>query len=145
MHEQSEVTPDPLADKLCQFTPDTTGFDRDALLFQAGRVSAHRHRLWPILASVLATSQALTLLFFLTRTPEETSKPGLTVQRNSPAEVESDQVMPQSASEPGVWSYRKPLITGNVDDLPQPQLTVNSMQADKVLTVISYFSDSFAE
>jgi hypothetical protein len=53
------------AERLSRFTPDAGKLDRDALLFAAGRASAHPGRRWKALAGALAASQLLTLVFFL--------------------------------------------------------------------------------
>ncbi len=56
--------PESFAERLSAFTPDGTGLDRDALLFAAGRASAHVNRGWTTLACTLAASQLLTLVLF---------------------------------------------------------------------------------
>jgi hypothetical protein len=53
---------EPLAERLSRFTPDSSGLDRDALLFAAGRASARPNRRWVALAAALAASQVLTLV-----------------------------------------------------------------------------------
>jgi hypothetical protein len=53
---------DPLTTRLSRFTPDSSGLDREALLFAAGRASAPRARRWQILAGLLVASQLLTLV-----------------------------------------------------------------------------------
>ena len=60
--------PDPLTDALAKFTP-VPGFDRDALLFEAGRRAARPSRRWPVVAALLAVSQAVTLVALWPRTP----------------------------------------------------------------------------
>ena len=54
---------EPFLERLSRFTPDAGGLDRDALLFAAGRVSARRNRGWMTVASLLAGTQALSLIF----------------------------------------------------------------------------------
>ena len=49
-------------ERLSRFTPDASGLDRDALLFAAGRSSARPNRGWVTLASLLAGTQALSLV-----------------------------------------------------------------------------------
>jgi hypothetical protein len=62
--------PEPIIDRLSQFTPNGSSLDRDALLFAAGRASVHPNRGWMALAGMLATSQVMTLaLFWLRPTP----------------------------------------------------------------------------
>jgi hypothetical protein len=61
--------PNDLPDTLKGFTPDGSGLDRDALLFEAGRASAGSPaRAWRFVA-LLALSQVLTLGFCLPRPP----------------------------------------------------------------------------
>jgi hypothetical protein len=67
--------PDPLTDALARFTP-VAGFDRDALLFAAGRRSARPSRRWPALTGLLAVSQVVTLVALWPRTPDVVTTPG---------------------------------------------------------------------
>src|SRR6185369_6958524 len=52
---------EPVSERLSRFTPDASGLDRDALLFEAGRASARPSWRWKGLAAALAASQLLTL------------------------------------------------------------------------------------
>jgi hypothetical protein len=54
-------------EQLAKFTPDSSGLDREALLFRAGQESIRRQRFWPALACALAVTQAATLAFLLVR------------------------------------------------------------------------------
>jgi hypothetical protein len=47
---------------LSRFTPEGSGLDRAALLFEAGRRSARPNRLWIALTALLALSQGVTLV-----------------------------------------------------------------------------------
>jgi hypothetical protein len=51
----------PIDEILSRFSPDTSGLDRDALVFAAGRASARPNRRYAALAACLAVSQAITL------------------------------------------------------------------------------------
>jgi hypothetical protein len=53
--------PDPFLERLSRFTPDAGRLDRDALLFAAGRSSARPNCRWVAIASVLASTQVLSL------------------------------------------------------------------------------------
>lgn len=53
---------EPFLEQLSRFTPDSTGLDRDALLFAAGRASVRPARAWKIVTGLLAASQLLTLV-----------------------------------------------------------------------------------
>jgi hypothetical protein len=58
---------EPFLERLSGFTPDAGRLDRDALLFAAGRRSARPNRGWMTLASVLAGTQALSLVLLWPR------------------------------------------------------------------------------
>lgn len=136
MHEPSEMN-DALAEKLGRFTPDTTGLDRDALLFHAGRASAQPRQIWPALAGMLVLSQAATLLFFLTQSPEPVRTIVVAPAPHEPARKEDPFDKPAS-DEPREWSYRRAIQSGNIDDLPMQPPIENAVAANKVLTVRSF-------
>ena len=54
-------------ERLSRFTPDAGGLDRDALLFAAGRNSVRPNRGWVTVASLLAATQALSLVLLWPR------------------------------------------------------------------------------
>ena len=143
MSERSELNADPLAEKLGRFTPDTAGFDRDALLFQAGRASVGPRRFWPLLAGALAISQAATLLFFLGRTPQP-SMPEEAEPRELAPILESAPALPTPSPAPAPesrkWSYRRPLLTGDLNDLPSEEPAGNSAVPDRPMTIMAMFS-----
>jgi hypothetical protein len=56
---------EPFLERLSKFTADAGGLNRDALLFAAGRSSARPNRVWKALATMLAASQALSLVLLL--------------------------------------------------------------------------------
>ena len=58
---------EPFLERLSRFTPDAGGLDRDALLFAAGRGSARPNRGWMTLATLLASTQALSLVLLWPR------------------------------------------------------------------------------
>jgi hypothetical protein len=58
--EGPEERIDPIVSQFRRFTPDSTGIDRDALLFAAGRASARPNRRWQALAGALAVCQLLS-------------------------------------------------------------------------------------
>jgi hypothetical protein len=87
---------EPFLKRLSRFTPDTGRLDRDALLFAAGRSSARPNRGWMTLASVLASTQVLSLVL-LWPWPQENA--------NSPtgrftAAVANQRASPPPAAEP---------------------------------------------
>lgn len=74
-------------ERLSKFTPDSSGLDRDRLLFEAGRASARPNRRWRALCMGLTASQLLTLgLWCWPRpvTPPATSDPGVPMVNVSP-------------------------------------------------------------
>jgi hypothetical protein len=89
-------------ERLSRFTPDAGSLDRDAMLFAAGRASARPNRGWIALASVLASTQALSLaLLWPTSAPPTLGLPtaGVTAPR-TPVE----RTTAESLASPGVWS-----------------------------------------
>ena len=64
---------EPILERLNRFTPDAGRLNRDALLFAAGRASARTNRGLMTLASLLAGTQALSLLLLW---PQPTRLPG---------------------------------------------------------------------
>lgn len=101
-------------DALKGFTPDGSGLDRDALLFEAGRASApSAARAW-LLAALLALTQALTA--------------GLLLQPPPPAPiVQSPPAPPRQPFSPG---QDRPLhLTGKLPD--EPALAADDMAPDE--------------
>jgi hypothetical protein len=101
---------EPLAERLKRFTPDTTGLNRDALLFRAGRASV-RPGAWKALACALALGQALTLALL---GPRPTPPAGPPPRQPTLPRVESPPAPPPEA--PGPLALRH-LPTG---ELPPP-------------------------
>ena len=140
MSEHPELNGDPLAEKLGRFTPDTTGFDRDALLFQSGRASVRPNRFWPALAGMLLLTQAATLSYFLTRLPQSTVPIVVVAPHAEPSKIEENAVRSSASEEPREWSYHRPAMTGNIDDLPKVPAFEYATVPDRVLTVRSLSS-----
>lgn len=65
---------------LSRFTPDAGGLDRDALLFAAGRNSVRPNRGWAAVASLLAATQALSLVLLWPRPNLPGSLPTMSVE-----------------------------------------------------------------
>jgi hypothetical protein len=68
-----------IVERLSKFTPDASGLDRDALLFAAGRNSVRPNHGWVTMASVLAATQALSLVLLWPRpnSPTSSSTPSI--------------------------------------------------------------------
>jgi hypothetical protein len=99
---------DPLTDRLAHFTPDASGLDRDALLFDAGRASARPDRRWKAIVGLLVVCQVLTLAWL---GAQASSAPlaGLTPQprrERSPAPVLD---RPPGRSPPGLTPSGSPV------------------------------------
>jgi hypothetical protein len=63
-------TPDPLAVALSKLDPAPHGFNRDALMFAAGRESkAWTIKLWQVLAAVAAVAAGAFAYLYFTHTP----------------------------------------------------------------------------
>jgi hypothetical protein len=76
---------DPLIDSLTKLAP--SGLDRDALLFEAGRRSAPKSRLWPGVAGALACSQALMLAVWMLPKEPSSTQPSIVYRPDSSAET----------------------------------------------------------
>jgi hypothetical protein len=85
MSAETPLTPDPTLDKLARFSPAPSGFDRDELLFQAGRASVRPGRGWQVALALLVLTQTLTLGMWLLR-PSQPAPPQ--------PEVVADQAAP---------------------------------------------------
>jgi len=134
---------EPFLERLSQFTPDAGRLDRDALLFAAGRSSARPNRGWMTLASLLAGTQMLSLVFLW---PHPNSNPpagGLTVAVTTPA-------APPLASEPRpfdasasltVLSSRRRLTEPESED--RPPVNVNFVDSGPPLRASGPIPQSF--
>ena len=112
--------PGPLEDGLSRFTPSMGNLDRDGLLFAAGRASARPGRKWPMVAALLALSQALTLALLVAGTPPP-SRP------EPPTEVVPDV---PTESEP----LSPPIIRrwpSALDELPVPEPASSDLMPDE--------------
>jgi hypothetical protein len=120
MSKQPEMNVDPLAQKLARFTPDGSGLDRDALIFQAGRASVRPRPIWPIAVVLLTIAQSLTLYLYLTK-PTMLETP-FAVAPHSVEPQPRDEIspaVPAISDDPRLWSHRRAILVGNIDDLPR--------------------------
>jgi hypothetical protein len=90
-----------ILERLSQFTPDASGLDRDALLFAAGRNSVRSRRIWMTLAFLLATTQALSLVFLWPH-PNPLASPRA-------ASMATVTVLPRPPEHPGLAAFPGPL------------------------------------
>jgi hypothetical protein len=63
--------PESFPENLRRFTPDGSALDRDALLFEAGRLSARPNRSWQALVATLVVAQVVTLVLLWPRASSE--------------------------------------------------------------------------
>ncbi len=111
---------EPIAERLSQFTPDGSALDRDALLFAAGRASVRPPRRWQALAGLLALSQALTLLLFLSvgmRSPRADNTPAVILEGTGAPESPSPE-----RSE--YWLLRRQALEGGSEPAPAPSVSL---------------------
>jgi len=102
---------EPFLERLTRFTPDASGLDRDALLFAAGRSSARPNRGWMAIASALAGTQVLSLVFLWPHGAPNPSDGRLTdaIATNSPAPPATEPRASDALASPGPWSTRRSL------------------------------------
>jgi hypothetical protein len=115
---------EPFLERLSRFTPDAGGLDRDALLFAAGRSSARPNRGWKTLATLLASTQALSLLLLW---PHLTPPAGrltvaVTTAPSPPAALESRTS--EALASPGAWSARRRLLESGPDPVADDTVTL---------------------
>jgi hypothetical protein len=111
-------------ERLRQFTPDAGGLDRDALLFAAGRGSARPNRGWKTLASLLAGTQALSLVVLWPRPNSPTSPSTMSISTipipQRALEHPSSEAFP---SPPYVLSARHSLLESDLETWPAADVT----------------------
>jgi hypothetical protein len=117
---------EPFLERLSRFTPDAGRLDRDALLFAAGRSSARPNRGWKTLATLLASTQVLSLvLLWRHPTPPDgrlTAPVAVTTVPLPPTTLETR--ISEALASPGAWSARHRLMEPNKDDLADDTVTL---------------------
>jgi hypothetical protein len=103
-----------LPERLGCFTPDASGLDRDALLFDAGRASVRPNRGWRLLAGALAASQLLTLALLWPRGQEPIAPP------SDPGPVAVPEVSDEPPHPSERWVLRERLLAGGKLPPPEP-------------------------
>jgi hypothetical protein len=114
---------EPFLERLSGFTPDAGRLDRDALLFAAGRTSARPNRGWMTLATLLASTQALSLVLLWPHpTPPAASfaVPVASVPEPPPT---FDPRTSEAWANPGLWSARRSLMELETEDQPVGDVT----------------------
>jgi hypothetical protein len=120
---------EPFLERLSRFTPETRGLNRDAVLFAAGRASARPNRVWVGLASLLAGTQALSLVLLLQH-PNPDRNPNLPAGRWAGPVAAAPVPPPAPAArtpdpvrDPGLWSARHSLLESESLDHPAADVT----------------------
>jgi len=108
----NENDDDAFVQRLSRLTPTPAALDRDALLFAAGRASARGSRPLVALASALATSQLLTLVFLWPRAPLPPAEPLSAGASVAVANQDSTPAPPYQLSE-----LRRDLLSAEHDGL----------------------------
>jgi hypothetical protein len=115
---------EPFLERLSRFTPDAGGLDRDALLFAAGRNSVRPKGGWVTVASLLAATQALSLVLLWPRPNPPTSPSTMSIATvpipQRALEHPSSEAFP---SAPYVLSARHSLLESDLETPPTADVT----------------------
>ena len=103
---------EPFLERLSRFTPDAGGLDRDALLFAAGRNSVRPNRGWKTVASLLAATQALSLVLLWPRPNPPTSPSTMSVATVTAYRGGHSSTRLRGVSEPPLWVIGTPQPAG---------------------------------
>ena len=107
-------------ERLSRFTP-STGLDRDALLDEAGRRSAHPNRAWTASTSVLAVTQVLSLVLLWPGMMPQADERALLANGPSFRAAESAVSEPSASDAKGsLWAARHKLSDSDFDDRSAP-------------------------
>lgn len=129
-------TPDEdFTNRLRKLTPDVSGLDVTALAFQAGQRSVRTRRAWPTLAGLLATTQAVTLLLWLSPTVEP---PPSAMPNTQPVVVEP--LPTPSGASPYSYAALREVVAGR-SDWPEPTRSDDVRRDRPNLTARSSLSD----
>jgi hypothetical protein len=114
---------EPILERLSRFTPDAGGLDRDALLFAAGRSSARPNRGWMTLATLLATTQAMSLVLLWPHPTPTAGGPTVPVASAPVPPSVLETTTSEPLVSPGVWSARHRLMEAEAEDRPAGDVT----------------------
>ena len=114
---------EPFLERLSRFTPDAGGLDRDALLFAAGRSSARPNRGWMTLASLLAGTQALSLVLLWPHPSPPAGRSTVPVAGVPAPSAAPEPPASEASADPGLWSARHGLLESETDDRPAGDVT----------------------
>jgi hypothetical protein len=114
---------EPFLERLSRFTPDAGGLDRDELIYAAGRRSARTNRGWMTVASLLAATQALSLVLLLP--PARPLPAGVAVVHDAaPVVATAVESAPRALEELRVWSARVNLAELEPENRPAGDLNL---------------------
>jgi hypothetical protein len=117
---------EPFIERLSRFTPDAGGFDRDALLFAAGRASARPNRAWMALAAVLALAQPLSLVLLW---PHPATHRPVDVASSLGPQATVESPAPDASESTGLWSARHNLSESEAERSPVPSHAVTFVES----------------
>jgi hypothetical protein len=115
---------EPILERLIRFTPDAGELDRDALLFAAGRSSARPSRAWMMLATLLASTQTLSLVLLWPHPTPPAGNFALPVAAVPEPPVTFDLRTAESRETSGPWSARRSLTELETEDRPAGNVTL---------------------
>jgi hypothetical protein len=134
----SEVTPDPVFDKLARFTPSVSSLDAAEVLFRAGQASAPTPWCWKIavVGSVLVIAALLGERLANNSNTNSDSWDGVPVIVVVPVPIPPPNPSPSPIpSEPeSPWRLGAFLHTTDPDDLPKSPVLAGLSSADPPLT-----------
>lgn len=105
------------AERLSRFTPDSSGLDREALLFAAGRASVRPQRRWQLLAGMLAACWLLTFVTLWPRTPSPLSAALSLASHPSTDRVPEEEPL---SNPPHQWTPRMHLLSRDLEQAEPP-------------------------
>src|SRR5262245_44798603 len=125
MSRTDDVNNDPLSAKLAGFSPAPAALDRDAIFYEAGRAAARPRRVWPAVASLLAVTQAVTLVCWLGLPRSAPVTPGLAKDMPPPAPAPKvdEPVRPANP-----WLVERQILERG-GELPPPESFANLVAA----------------
>jgi len=110
---------EPFLERLSRFTADASGLDRDALLCTAGRNSVRPNRGWVTVASLLAASQAMSLVMLWQRPNPSTSPSAISIATESiPRPVREHPGSEDFPGSPVMSSARHSLLESELEARP---------------------------
>jgi hypothetical protein len=114
---------EPILERLSRFTPDAGRLDRDALLFATGRSSARPNRGWMTLATLLASTQALSLVLLWPHPTPPAASFAVRVATVPELPATFDPRTSETWANPGLWSARHSLLESETQDRPAGDVT----------------------